>query len=142
MCSPLWISPHWQRGVSIFPIWCSHCLCGPLLVRIHMYANAESSWRFQRGLFPFPRLGWQRCSLLSALPNALRPSYVTMLDGLVISPKYNPCPKVLVKARFQPIERHQLNAAISPNLLNNSITTSRPGLKLKTEIQQIMENQK
>ena len=56
--------------------------------------------------------------------------------------RYNPCPKVLVKARFEPIERPHLNTAIPPNLLNNSITTFRPGLKLKTEIQQIMENQK
>ena len=55
---------------------------------------------------------------------------------------YNPCPKVLVNARFEPIERPHINTVISPNLLNNSITTSRPGLKLKTEIQQIMENQK
>ena len=69
-------------------------------------------------------------------------NYILVLHMDIQLSMYNPCPKVLVKARFEPIERHHLNAAIPPNLLNNSITTLRSGLELKTEIKEIMENQK
>ena len=55
---------------------------------------------------------------------------------------YNSYPTVFMKGNVQPIEWPRPNSTIPLNLLNNFTTTCHPGLKLKIEIKEIMENQK
>ena len=73
------------KGRVRFPMRWSHCLCGPLLVRIQVYA--ERGALFHIGRQPQPKPGCERYSLRMAFPCALRPSWVAVLLCPAIRPK-------------------------------------------------------